>query len=79
MKALVEWIPWSGNREADSPANGVFDSFDPALGVPCGLEDIHPDVLPQAPRMDRAAEVEVMASKSAKVIAARAQTQHEKT
>ena len=75
MKALVEWIPWSGNREADSPANGVFESFDP----PCRLEDIHPDVLPEAPRMDRAAEAEVMASKSAKVTAARAQTQHEKT
>ena len=58
LKVQVDWSPRSGHVEAGSLANGIHDSFDPALGVNVDPGSISWELLPQALEAGRAAEKE---------------------
>ena len=48
IKALVEWAPREGNRQADALANRCYDGFNPALRIPVDVRSMKSDALPQA-------------------------------
>ena len=56
IKALVEWSPREGNRQADALANGCNESFNPALRIQVDARSLKWEVLPQALEWRKEAE-----------------------
>ena len=63
MKALVEWSPRAGNKEADALANGVCNEFNLVLRIPVYLANLVWDALPPVLEIGRTAEREYWAAK----------------
>ena len=58
LKALVEWTPRAGNKEADELANGVTNRFKPECEVKINPEELQWYVLPKALEIGAQAEAE---------------------
>ena len=58
LKALVEWTPRAGNREADELANGITNRFKPEYEVKINPEELQWYVLPKALEIGAQAEAE---------------------
>ena len=65
IKALVEWAPREGNRQADALANGSYGGFDPSLRRPVNARTLQWDVLPQALLCGKEADEIFQATKTA--------------
>ena len=63
LRALVEWTPTAGNREADALANGDTTLFDPALEVKIDDQVLKWLILPEMLAMGKEADETFQAAK----------------
>ena len=63
LRALVEWTPRAGNREADALANGDTTGFDPALEVKINDQVLKWLILPEMLAMGKEADETFQAAK----------------